>query len=325
MYKFIDMHCDTISAIRESDKRECLRENSFHVDLEKMKKAGYMLQTFAAYVYMGNDKNPLEECLGLIDTFHEQIALNKDYIQPVYQYSDIIENQRAGKMSALLSIEEGGCCKGKLENLRNFYRLGVRMMTLSWNFENEIAYPNLVREGRYGKPDTKNGLKDLGIQFIEEMERLGMIIDVSHLSDAGFYDVYEHTKKPFLASHSNARNVCSHVRNLTDDMIRKIAERGGVTGINLYADFVDQQSDSNRCQSNMENLIAHIKHIKNVGGISSIGLGTDFDGISSKGLEIKDCSHMPLLADGMKKAGFHESEIDAVLYQNVLNLFHTLL
>ena len=145
-------------------------------------------------------------------------------------------------MSALLTIEEGGVCQGELGFLRNFYRLGVRMMTLTWNYPNELAFPNKREMQENGcsrlVADTENGLTETGVRFVREMERLGMIIDISHLNDAGIWDVFRHTKKPFVASHSNARAVASHARNLTDEMIRALAERGGVVGINYYSCFL---------------------------------------------------------------------------------------
>ena len=123
-------------------------------------------------------------------------------------------------------------CKENLAFLRDFYRLGVRMLTLTWNYKNGLGHPNKRKEFPL-EPDTVNGLTPLGIEFLQEMERLGIIVDVSHLSDAGFYDVVKYAKKPFVASHSNARSVCGNVRNLTDDMLKKIADCGGVTGINF--------------------------------------------------------------------------------------------
>ena len=144
-------------------------------------------------------------------------------------------------MSALMTVEEGAVCQGEISRLRALYERGVRMLTLTWNFKNELGYPN-VRMPENSQPtfipdlktpNTKDGLTKTGIAFVEEMERLGMIIDTSHLSDAGFYDVLKYTKKPFVASHSNARTISASVRNLTDDMIRRLSERGGVTGLNF--------------------------------------------------------------------------------------------
>ncbi|HBI91343.1 MAG TPA: peptidase M19, partial [Terrisporobacter glycolicus] len=237
--KIVDFHCDTISQlydIRESGESINLKQNRLHLDIEKMKKGDYMLQVFASYVDLGSNNKPLESCLSYIDLLYDEVEKNKEHIGIVYNYEDILTNIKKNKMSALLSIEEGGVCNGNLSLLRNFYRLGVRMMTLTWNYENELAYPNGYFYDE--EENERKGLKEKGFEFINEMERLGIIIDVSHLSDDGIYDVYNNTSKPFIASHSNAREVCSHQRNLTDDMIKKIGERGGLIGVNFYSSFL---------------------------------------------------------------------------------------
>ena len=223
-------------------------------------------------------------------------------------------------MSALLSIEEGACCKGDLDILRNFYRLGVRMMTLTWNYENELGFPNEIINN---KLVCDRGLKDRGFEFIEEMENLGIIIDVSHLSDAGFYDILNNTKKPFVASHSNARSICNHRRNMTDDMIKKLADRGGVMGLNFYSNFLNENTKFSDL-SKLDDMIKHLKHIKNIGGIEVIGLGSDFDGIDCK-VEIENASKMQILAEKIKKEGFTEDEVEHIFYKNVLNLFKEIL
>ena len=227
--RVIDFHCDTISELYNYGQKgniKNLKSNDIHLDIERMKKSNYMMQVFASYINLSENKMPLETCLNHIDLFYNELEKNKDDIGIVYTYNDILKNQKENKMSALLSIEEGGVCKGDLAILRNLYRLGVRMMTLTWNYENELSYPN----GHFYDETTKErkGLKEKGFEFIQEMEKLGIIIDVSHLSDDGIYDVYNNTKRPFIASHSNARSICSHQRNLTDDMIKKIGERGGI-------------------------------------------------------------------------------------------------
>lgn len=328
--KFIDMHCDTISEIysrRKNGEKTELKGNGLQLDLKRMKEAGYLMQVFAMYVNLGTAEIPLQSCMDLIDLFYKEMEENIDWIEPVTTYAQIQNNQRAGKMSALLSIEEGACCHGDLSILRNFYRLGVRMMTLTWNYSNELAWPN---KGMIhpvspfcGKPEMEYGLTETGLEVITEMERLGMIIDVSHLSDAGFYQVCEATAKPFIASHSNAREICPHVRNLTDDMIRILAERGGVMGINFSENFTEKL-DENTGRGTIDGLIRHMKHIVNVGGIQCIGLGSDFDGIQ-RVIEMDDCSMMPYLADAMKKAGFSESDIEAICYKNVMRLIQEVL
>ncbi|WP_297132685.1 dipeptidase [Terrisporobacter sp.] len=322
--RIIDFHCDTISKIydyRNNGEDINLKQNNLHLDIDKMKKSDYMLQVFASYINLKYDKNPLQNCLNHIDLLYKELEKYKDDISIVYNYEDIIRNKKNNKIYALLSIEEGGVCKGDLALLRNFYRLGVRMMTLTWNYENELSYPN----GHYYDEvrNERKGLKEKGFEFIKEMEDLGMIIDISHLSDDGIYDVYNNTKKPFIASHSNARSICSHGRNLTDDMIKKIGERGGLIGINFYSTFL-KDNLTYKDTSMIKDIIDHMKYISNIGGIDVVGVGTDFDGIDC-GLEFKDSSNMQLIAEEMKKNGFSEEEIEKVFYKNGLRLFKEVL
>ncbi len=315
--KVVDMHCDTMKEIldrRDNNFNYELKSNNLSVDIDKMKKGDYMLQVFAAYTDM-EQEDSLINCMRTVDLFHNEIEKNKDDIGLVLKYEDILKNINENKMSAILSIEEGACCRGKIELLRNFYRLGVRMMTLTWNYENELAFPNQIIDD---KLILDRGLKKQGFEFIEEMERLGIVIDVSHLSDGGFYDILNNTKKPFVASHSNARSICNHRRNLTDDMIKKLADRGGVMGINFYSLFLDQNAKS-KSEAKIKDMINHIKHIRNIGGIEVIGLGSDFDGIDCQ-VEMKDASKIQILAEKLKKEGFTEEEIEHIFYKNVLNV-----
>lgn len=322
MRKAVDMHCDTISGLwraNQAGNNLSLRESNMSVDLMKMQKGGYLLQNFAMFVFLGREADPLVNVLELIDEFYRQIEANRDLIAPVYTYADIEKNAAEGKLSALLTIEEGGVLKGNVQVLRNLYRLGVRMLTLTWNFENEIGFPGTTIHNEAFDASKRYGLKPAGIEILREMNRLGMIVDVSHLGDDGFWDVVKYTDSPFVASHSNARAVCNHTRNLTDDMIRALADKGGVMGINFCGDFLTE-GGSDR----VDDMIRHIKHIKNVGGIGCIGLGTDFDGIDNVP-EVRDASYMPLLARGMEQAGFTPAEIDAVFSGNVLRVYREVL
>lgn len=326
--KVVDMHCDTISEIweqRHKNKNITLRKNDLHIDLEKMKVGDYWLQNFAMFVNLASNRDPLQSVIDLIDLFYLEIEENKNIIEVVKTYAEIERNQKNGKLSAMLTIEEGGVCKGDISVLRMLHRMGARMMTLTWNYENELAFPNQIPED-IDPCDfhTFHGVKEKGIIFLEEMERIGMIVDVSHLSDEGFYDVYQNTRKPFVASHSNARALCGHCRNLTDDMIRKLAERGGVTGLNYYAKFLDGTGREGEQVSRVKMIAEQASHIKNIGGIACIGLGSDFDGIGGD-LEMNNCSKLPLLERELRRQGFHESEIEAVFYRNVLNLYRELL
>lgn len=317
--RIVDMHCDTIYLLQNSE--EGLRENSMQMDLHKMKEAGYLLQNFALFVNQEEVENPLETGLLMADIFHREMKKNKDLIRPVTTYDEIIKNKEEGIMSALLTLEEGEICKGNPALLRNFYRLGVRMITLTWNYPNTIGCSNSQKNQPYGDA-VMTGLTPEGFTFIEEMERLGVIIDVSHLSDGGFYDVLHHTTKPFVASHSNARAICPHCRNLTDDMIREMGKRGCVTGLNYYGAFVNLGGQD--AKSTVEGLARHASHIANVGGIECLGLGSDFDGFHGD-CELTDCSKLYLLEDALKKEGFTSSDIDKIFYKNVLNLYKEIL
>lgn len=330
---FADMHCDTITKLHREIKqgsREALNTNSLHLDLCKMKKADYLLQNFAIFINQGKCDNPYQACLENIQFYKEEMHKNNDLIIPVTTYEQVIQNEKNEVMSALLTIEEGAVLEGKIERVQEFYDLGVRMITLTWNYPNELGYPNVdirpylkneVDKPNFHIPDTTNGLTPIGISIIEEMGRLGIIIDVSHGSDALFYDVCRYTKKPFVASHSNARAICHHNRNLSDDMIRTLALRGGVMGMNFCADFLNPDAHG-KCY--IHDIIVHMQYIKNIGGVEVIGLGSDFDGIEDE-LEMKDASGMVLLLEEMHRSGFTMSEIDKITHENVLRVYKELL
>lgn len=324
--KVADMHCDTIYEINrlQHEGNICeLRSNDLNISIEKMEKGDYFIQNFAMFTHLKSVDNPVTHVQQMIDTFYNEIEKNKDKIKVVYSYDDIINNN---KMSALLTLEEGGVVCNDLSYLRNYYRLGVRMITLTWNFDNGIGHPNFdVNGGKHGyyEYDDKNGLTEFGKKYVEEMERLGIIIDVSHLSDAGFYDVLKYTNAPFVASHSNARSVCPHARNMSDDMIIRLAKRGGVMGINFAADFLDYNEEKNAL-SKVESMVKHIEYIRDLAGIDVIGLGSDFDGIPQN-LELKDCSYMPLLEKALYEHGFSKEEVEKIFYKNVLRVYKEVL
>ena len=306
--KFIDLHCDTIDLLMLGKGGSNLRENEHCVDLNKLKKGNCLAQTFALYVDLDEHKNAYKHCLNMAEKFHEELRKNNDVIRLATNYKDIIENEQNKKISALLSIEEGEVLDGKIENLRKFYELGVRMITLTWNHENQIGYPHKKIEYK------DKGLKQFGFEVVENMNELGIIVDVSHLSDSGFYDVAKVSKKPFVATHSNSRKMTNHSRNLTDEMIKVLANAGGVTGINFCSSFIGDNS-----MTMISDMIRHIKHIKNVGGIDVIALGSDFDGIESP-VEIKDSSEMNKLAISLEKEGFNIYEIEKIFYKNALRV-----
>jgi len=317
------MHSDTIGVLMETDKN--LRENDCMIDLKRLKNADYLLQCFAMFIpYENKEKenySPYDYCNSMIDRYELEMAKNTDLIRPVLTYKDIEDNINNNLMLSLLTIEEGGVCLGKMENLIHFYKRGVRLITITWNYKNEIASPNinyfepLPKDGKF-VPNTKDGLTEFGKEFIKKMNELGIVIDCSHAGDKTFYDVIELTSKPIVCSHSNARSVCNFVRNMSDDMLLKLKENGGVVGINFCHDFVTPTDDL----STIEDLIKHIDYIKNLIGIDYIGLGSDFDGISNKNIEMKHCGLMPSLLERLKQHGYSQEEIDKISYKNVLRV-----
>ncbi|WP_291572423.1 dipeptidase [Clostridium sp. UBA4548] len=307
--RVIDLHCDTVMKLMEGKEKVNLRRNDFSVDLERLQKSNSMAQFFALFIEKEYVENPFEFCMDMADRIHAEIKSNSEIIKLATNYEELIRNNEEGKISAFLTIEEGGALKGKLSNLRNFHKLGVRLITLTWNYENEIGYPN--KNSNF----INNGLKAFGLEVVEEMNNLGMIIDVSHLSDGGFYDVAKYSKYPFVASHSNAREVCAHRRNLTDDMIKILSNKGGITGINFERSFLNNDG-----RSNIEDMIKHINHIYNVGGIEVIALGTDLDGINSKGIEIDNIGDIHKLSHALVKDGFSEDEVEKIFYKNAMRL-----
>lgn len=310
--KIIDLHCDTIMCLTKLGPQIGLYENDLSIDIRKLQAANSMAQFFALYLDLAQVDNPLEQGLAMADRFYQEMSANQAHIRPATGYTELCRNMDQGKISAFLTIEEGGALKGNLANLRNFYRLGVRLITLTWNYPNEIGFPNCKEQYR------SKGLTDFGQAVIGEMNRLGMLIDVSHLSDQGFYDVARLSQKPFLASHSNSRAVTNHSRNLTDDMIRLLAEKGGIMGINFAKDFLGYGE-----QSRVEDMIRHIRHIRNVGGIEVLAIGSDFDGISRE-LEISHIGEIDKLIQGLSKNGFSENEIEKICYQNALRLIRAI-
>lgn len=342
--KVIDMHCDTISRLymqEGCDLAGGLRENRIHIDVKKMKAGDYLLQNFALFVDKEGVDDSFETANLMAERYHGELEKNNDLLAPVNCFADIERNHKKGKMSGMLTLEEGGILKGRIESLQHFYNLGVRMIALTWNYENELGHPNLILKKNESAGDvsklpavipafkerSKKGLKPFGLEVVKMMEAMGMIIDVSHLSDGGFDDVVKDTKAPFVASHSNAAAICNVSRNLTDDMIRTLAGRGGVMGLNFCGSFLSPQMNKEPFKNyigTIEDMVQHIQHIRNVGGIEVCALGSDFDGIPGNP-EIEDASRMQKLVEALRKARFTETEIEKIFYKNVLRVYRDVL
>lgn len=313
--RLIDMHCDTISLLMQEENAN-LRENHFCVDLEKMKKAGSIAQFFACFIHIskfaGEDRftKGYQYALEMIARGKQEFSENADQISLVTSYEELINNAENGKISAFLTIEESGILDGEISRLEHLYEEDIRLMTLLWNGENCIGYPN----SRNTKIMNK-GLKPFGIEVVERMNELGMIVDVSHLSDGGFWDVLKYSRKPVVASHSNARALCPHPRNLSDEMIRALAEKGGISGLNFYPYFLKENG-----KAGMDDLIRHIEHMYYVGGEEFVAIGTDFDGFDDGELDVEHLGQMERVYDALKKRKFHDSQIEKFWSKNALRL-----
>lgn len=312
---FADMHCDTITTLYDkvqTGSSETLRNNLLQIDLTKLQKSSYLLQNFAVFFDRELQRgNLFKEAMLRIEFFKKQLAENDDLIRQVTTVEEILQNEKENRVSALLTLEGGESLEGNVDNLTAFHQKGVRMITLTWNYDNELGHCHFDTEG--------NGLTKLGFEMVERMEELHMIPDVSHGSDTLFFDVCKVAKKPFVASHSNARSIYGRTRNMSDEMIRALAQHGGVMGMNFFAGFTSAKArEDGMCY--MDDIFAHMKHVVNVGGIECLGLGSDFDGIGTD-VEWGNAGGMERLLPGMRRAGFTESECDKICRENVLRLY----
>lgn len=319
-----DLHCDTIWKISEAkDKGEelSLKKSYLQIDEEKLIKGNYFAQCFAIYI-PNKHPEPFKRCLLDVEIYEREIGQSR-VLAPVYSYSDFEQNAKKGKISAVLTMEDGCPIGENLDNLYKFYQKGVRMICLLHNLVNPIGNPNFGRYFSDGSPDPKvanitTGLTEFGRLLVKEMNKLGMVIDVSHLSDKGFYDVISLSERPIVASHSNARAICGHVRNITDDMLYKLADNGGVLGVNFAKQFM--HNDEKIGQNTSQGALRHIQYIKKKIGVEHIALGSDFDGIDPN-IEISDASKIHLLIHTLEKEGFSSEEIEKITYKNALRIF----
>ncbi len=307
MTKFADFHCDTLLNIylRGMNFAE---ENPFgHLDLPRLLQADHLFQCFAVFVDPKHGQEAaLRQTLRLIEVAREKI-FSLPQVRWVKGGEDIKTAVDGGQFAGLLSIEGADFLGDDLFLLNLVHSLGVRLITLTWNGRNTIA--DGVKVG--GSP---GGLTEIGIRAVKKMQDLSIIVDVSHLSEKGFWDVSKSACKPFVASHSNSWAICNHPRNLKDDQIREIAGNKGVIGMNLCRPFVAEKKE----EQTLETLIKHITHIAQVAGPEVICLGCDLDGIRELPIGMKDVRDVPRIAQLMGEAGFSEQEIQAICCDNLL-------
>jgi len=315
--KFIDFHCDTATLILEQNQE--LKKNTLKIDIEKLQKGKALAQFFAMYIDAQKVESSYDYCLKMLTTFKAELGKNRESISLCQSYDDLVKAQKEQKIAAFLTIEEGDALDGDLDKLRFFKKEGISAITLTWNYENALGYPNFEWEHQH------KGLKPKGIEVVEAMNELQMLIDVSHLSDRGFEDVLKHSKAPFIATHSNARAMTHHPRNLSDEMLKKLADVGGLTGINFFNNFLVNGELKDKMEiAKIEDMLRHIKHIKNIAGVEVIGLGSDFDGIPNE-VEIKDASQMSKLSDMLLKNDFSHDEVEKIFFKNGLRIIKEVL
>lgn len=299
----VDFHCDTLYLIQKDNRDITKKNDKGHIDLIRLDEGMVHLQVFATFIepeYMRKDA--ATKTLKMIDKLY-QLMEKTDKIKLILNGKDVDEAKNENKLGALLSIEGGEALEGDLALLRMFYKLGVRAMTLTWSLRNDLG------DGILGSSDY--GLTSFGKDVIKEMNRLGMIVDVSHLNERGFWDAINICEKPLIASHSDCKALCNHPRNLNDDQIKAIAAKGGVIGINFCPDFL--RDDDN---ASIEDVLDHIEHIVNLVGINHVGFGSDFDGIEKTPFGLDDAASFPKILDGLKKRGFSDDEINSISHVN---------
>lgn len=298
--KYIDFHCDTITELHDHPEKGSLLKNSLYVDLEKLKKGGCFIQDFALWVDKKETPDVWKRYENLLGTFRREMEAWHRLICPIRCREDLREAEEEGKIGALLSVEGGEAAGGSVEKLERMYKDGVRLMTLTWNYPNEIGFPN----------GMEGGITKKGREMVEAMENLHMIVDTSHLNDEGTREILMTCHVAPMASHSDARAVTGHRRNLPDDLIRLFGEKGGLIGLNFANHFTGAED-----VITLDSIVRHARHIRDVGGIDVLALGSDFDGIEPK-LELKDASEMGRLAEALKKGGFKEEEIEKIFWWN---------
>lgn len=311
-----DCHCDTLTELY--NKNASLYENEQHFDIKRQIALGGGLQFCAIYVpteifrYQGG----LRYTLCLLDKYNQEIKkLHENGIDVLQvRTAEDAGNVLKHKAATLLAIEEGGAIDGSMEALRCLYELGVRAMTLTWSNRNDIA------DG-INEEATGSGLTLFGKQVVVEMNRLGMLVDVSHISTAGFWSVIETSTKPIIATHSNAKSLCSHPRNLNDEQIKALAQNGGLAGITFAGQFLEEDW-RNAC---IESVYKHIDYMLNlIGNDDHIGFGSDFDGISHPPYNIQGVQDYKPLIEYLSKY-YSDETINKITHQNVINLLQKVL
>jgi membrane dipeptidase len=360
----VDTHADTPQRFLDEgfDIGSTDPKDVGHISLDKARRGNLGAEFFSIWVDPETNQGHFaQHTFDLIDSVYEQAARHPDRMMMAFSVADIERAHRGHKLAALMGIEGGHSIENDMHLLRDYYRLGVRYMTLSWSNTNEWA--DSSGDINDAKVQHHNGLTDFGKQVVIEMNRLGMIVDISHVADKTFWDTIATTKAPVIASHSSARALVNHPRNMTDDMLRAVAKNGGVVQVNFYSAFVDENyrkameaqdkdeeaavqqylverkaegktvtyTDKDRIERQwaakiprppFKSLIDHIDHVAKVAGVDHVGLGSDFDGVSGATPQGMDsAADLPKITQGLLARGYSAEDIKKILGGNVLRVF----
>ncbi|MGD0337804.1 MAG: dipeptidase [Bacteroidota bacterium] len=350
----VDTHCDVPDRMLEEKKFDIGKRNSNgHVDLVRMKEGGLDAEFFSVYVSNALDeKNPSREALKRIDTIRSVIKRYPSLAEIATSTSDILRLKREGKRAILMGMENGSPVEGSLERLRKYYALGIRYVTLTHMHNNPICDSSTDTTERW------HGLSPFGRTMIQEMNRLGIMIDISHVSDKAAFQAIALSTKPVIASHSCARALCDVPRNMSDSLLRAVKKNGGVVMVNFYPSYLDMaynkkitaiydtirpqmEAAKEKYKNNRDSLelkldelhaklkieppqvavlIDHIDHMVKIMGVDHVGLGSDFDGIPSTPAGLEDVGKLPIITYELLRRGYPDSDIRKILGENILRV-----
>ena len=301
--RYFDLHCDTMTECALKDIP--LRENGLHVSLKTVESWERYVQCYA--VWIPDDlrgESAWQRFLQVARRFSEEVEKNSDCLSPLRNPGDLDQLKRHG---AILTVESGAALGGKLEHIQDFQKLGVRMCTLTWNGATEI--------GRGVMAPGNTGLTPFGRQAVKEMEAAGILIDLSHASPELFWDVAAMAEKPLVASHSNAKKLCGHPRNLTDEQFEAIRQSGGVVGLNFFRAFLNDQPE----RASMWDVLRHAEHFLSMGGEDALAMGGDWDGARLPE-DMPGLASIPALYELFLKH-YPQTLVDKIFYENAARLF----
>ena len=304
-----DGHCDTVLRILDGRCRFAERSDEGHVDLPRLREGGVDAQIFAGCVGGPGAERPLVAFLRMADALLQEIDAHPDALRLARRAADIEAAKAAGQVACILSMEGAEPLEGELAMLRTLHRLGLRNLGLVWSGRNALG------SGVFGEGIDDAGLSAFGRQVVREANRLGVMIDVSHLNERGFWDVIEVAERPIVASHSNARALFDHPRNLWDEQIRAIAATGGLVGVVFT--FLTEPREV----ATLEHVLAQIDYMVELVGPGHVGLGSDFDGIRHPPAGLEDVSKLDAITEGLLARGYAEEDIRKILGLNWLRVF----